>query len=112
MNHGPVKDYVCFKLMRMFRHKCDKLQQTLREFSLVTVTEPSHNTRVAGRTVFTSTRPQPVTGLNMKDRPKDLGLVLQCKRVFKLCDCLLVESKAAALCCATITQQKTQSYDL
>ncbi len=56
--------------MKMFRQKHDKHQQTWREFSLVTVTEPSHRTRVAGRTVFTSTRLQQVTAPNMKDSLK------------------------------------------
>ncbi len=40
------------------------------------------------RHYFTSTRLQQVTAPNMKDRPKDLGLVLQCKGFLKLCNCL------------------------
>ncbi len=68
----------------MFHFKHDKHQQTLREFSLVTTTEPSHSAHVAGRTVLTSIRLQQVTTPNMKDRPKDLGLVLQCKGFLKL----------------------------
>ncbi len=54
----------------------------------MTATEPSSSVRVAGWTVFTSTRLQQVTAPNMKDRPKDLGLVLPCKSFFKLCNCL------------------------
>lgn len=46
------------------------------------VTGPSHRTRVAGWTVFTSTRLQQVTAPNMKNRPKDLGLDLKCKSFF------------------------------
>ncbi len=64
---------------------CDSSHITL-PFSMVIGTEPSHNTRAAGRTVFTSTRLQQVTGPNMKDRPKDLGLALQCKDP-KLTEC-------------------------
>ncbi len=55
--------------------------------SLVTVTEPSRNPHVAGRTVFISTRQQ-VIAPSMRDRPKDLGLVFQRKGFFKLCNCL------------------------
>ncbi len=66
MNHVLIRD--CLFL----NDENVSLQQTLREFSLVTTTEPSHSTRVTGRTVFTSTRPQQVTAPNMKDRPKDL----------------------------------------
>lgn len=63
----------------------NKRPQTLRELSLVTATEPSHNAHVCGRTMFTSTTLKQVSAPDMKGRPKDLGLALQHEGFLKLC---------------------------
>lgn len=48
-------------------------EELMEMFSFL-VTRPSHGTRVAGRTAFTSTRLQQVTAPNMKNRPKRLRI--------------------------------------
>lgn len=67
MNNALMQDYILFLTNENI---LQEILQTLRKFSLVTATEPSHTVYV-----FTSTRPQQVTDPNMKDYPKDLVLV-------------------------------------
>ncbi len=68
MNHVLIKDF-------WFKMKCyaANAASTLREFSSVNVTEPSHSSCVAGR----SGSHWP----SMKDHHQDFGLVLQFKGI-------------------------------